>query len=174
MFHPDGGMRGADPSSGMIRRRLGPRKGEKRLSETAIEQNRQAAERIMAQHLAEARVNIHSQDPSLRLEAASHLDAGNADDFALLKNAVMTDPSAEVREEAAVQLVDGDPKVAVPALIDALADTDSEVAIAGIDSLSAIETADRTAIIAAIKELGSSHSQEEVRDAAEAALETLQ
>ena len=66
-----------------------------------------------------------------------------------------------------------DPKITVPALLNALNDPEPHVAVAAIESLSAIDTEDRSAIEAAIKNIGNSHQNEEVKEAAQAALETM-
>ncbi|MGR9088188.1 MAG: HEAT repeat domain-containing protein [Gammaproteobacteria bacterium] len=159
--------------AGILDHRLGLLKGRNQLSEEEIRKNREIAARRQEQLLAEARKNIDSQDERLRLRAVSHLDTSDANDLMLLENALRLDSSPEIREEAAVQLSDGDPKVAVPALLNALADHEPDVAIAAIESLGMIEGGDKSEIEAAIKNIERSHQNEDVREAAQQALEDM-
>ncbi|MGR9117602.1 MAG: HEAT repeat domain-containing protein [Gammaproteobacteria bacterium] len=166
------GGKGEDPAN-LLNHRLGLLKERKPLSDEELRKNREFAAKRREEQLAEARKNIDSKDDALRLKAVSHLDTSDANDLALLENALMSDASSEIREEAAIQLSDGDPKVNVPALLNALNDPEPDVAVAAIESLSAIEGGDRSAIEAAIKNIGSSHQNEDVKEAAQTALETM-
>lgn len=167
------GMKGLGPNS-QLERKMSVSKGLQRASEQEVRKNREAEAKLRAQQLAEARQNIHSKDPDVRLEALSGLDLDDPKDLALLEQALLSDASAEVREEAAVQLSVVDAKIALPALLDALADSEAEVTLAAIDSLSAIDTDDQAKIIEAVKHLAETHPDEAVREAAESALSTLQ
>lgn len=166
------GINGEGPR-GILDHRRGLLKGQKPLSDEELKKNQEIAAKRREQQLADARKNIDSKDEALRLQAVSHLDTYDANDLALLENALMADPSSEIREEAAVQLSDGDPKVTVPALLNALGDHEPDVAIAAIESLSGIDVNDKSAIVAAIKNISTTHQNEDVREAAESALENM-
>lgn len=156
------------------RGRRGPQPGQKQLSQEEIRENQEKAAQAREKKLAEARININSKDDALRLQAVSHLDTDNANDLKSLEKALASDSNTEIREEAAVQLSDGDRKVAEPALIKALNDPAPEVVVSAIESLAMREGKDKSAIVDAIKQISSAHPDEDVREAAQSALEELE
>lgn len=169
----DRGMKERGPRGSKDRPR-GLQPGQKKLSEAEIRVIREKAAQARDAQLAEARKNITSKDENLRLNAVSHLDTDNANDLGQLENVLMADPNSEIREEAALQLGDGDRKAVEPVLIKALNDPAPEVVISAIESLASMEGKNKSAIIEAIKRIGGAHSDEEVREAAQSALDDLE
>lgn len=167
------GLKGLGPAS-VLERQANSAKKRKPLSNEEIRKNREEFAKIRAQAQAEARKNMHSKDPELRLQALSGLNPEDEKDLQLLERALLSDTNTQVREEAAVQLSVAPPQTAVPALLDALSDPEPDVTVAALESLAAIDADDPEPIINAIKEIGISHANEDVREAAESALDVLQ
>ena len=110
-------------------------------------------------------------DPSAtrRVEAAENIEAtGAALDY--LTQLLVTDPSPEVRMAAAHTLSDSDDPRALDALITALDDQDVGVLVEVIDALG---FAGNKATISRLQPF-LEHSDEDVRDAAESAVELLE
>lgn len=146
---------------------------QKQLSAEEIRKNREAAAKLREQQLNEARKNIVSKDDILRLQAVSLLDTDDADDLKSLENLLQADTNAEIREEAALQIAFGDRKTAEPALIQALKDPAPEVVITAIESLVSMEGKNKSAILEAISQLRD-HANEDVREAAQTAMEDME
>ncbi|MGD7033649.1 HEAT repeat domain-containing protein [Methylotuvimicrobium buryatense] len=123
--------------------------------------------------LVEARINIASNDRELRLQAVADLDLNDANDLALLENVLLSDPSSEVREEVVMHLADGAPDKTAPLLMKALNDSNSDVVISALDWLSTMDVSDKPSLIAAFKQIAATHPDQEVREAAEGALDMM-
>lgn len=107
--------------------------------------------------------------PEVRADAAESIEAtGIALDY--LATILTTDPSPEVRMAATYSLENSDDPRAVDTLIMGLDDADPEVLVEVIDSLDFLD--DRSAIPYLQPLLD--HPDEDVRDAAESAIESLQ
>ena len=107
--------------------------------------------------------------PEVRADAAENIEAtGVALDY--LAIIITSDPSPEVRMAATYSLENSDDPRAVDTLIMGLDDTDPEVLVEVIDSLDFLD--DRSAIPYLQPLLD--HPDEDVRDAAESAIESLQ
>ena len=106
--------------------------------------------------------------PKVRADAAESIEAtGIALDY--LARIITTDPSAEVRMAATYSLENSEDPRAVDTLIMGLNDADPEVLVEVVDSLDFLD--DRSAIPYLQPLLD--HPDEEVRDAAESAIESL-
>lgn len=145
----------------------------RRLSDEEIRKNREADEKQQEQKRAQAREDIDNKDEQVRLYALGYLDPDNANDVSAMESVLLTDPSAEVREEAALQFGSVDKKIAEPMLIKALADPAPEVVVSAIEALASIDGANKKKIIAAIKQVSASNANEFVQDAAQTALEEI-
>lgn len=124
--------------------------------------------------LAEARINIASNDDELRLQAVADLDLNDPNDLVLLENVLLSDPSSEVREEVIIHLADGDPVKTVPLLMKALNDSDSDVVMLALDWLSTMDVSDKSSLIEAFKHIAATHPSQEVKEAAEDALDMME
>ncbi|WP_341326002.1 HEAT repeat domain-containing protein [Methylotuvimicrobium sp. KM2] len=124
--------------------------------------------------LAEARINITSSDDDLRMEAVYNLTLDDANDLQLLENVLLTDPNPEVREEVVLHLTEGDPANVVPLLMKALNDSHPSVVIAALDWLSVMDIGDKSAVTTEFKQIAATHYDEEVKEAAEMALEMME
>ncbi|CCE24578.1 HEAT repeat domain-containing protein [Methylotuvimicrobium alcaliphilum] len=129
---------------------------------------------IEEENLAEARINITSSDDDLRMEAVYNLTLDDANDLHLLENVLLTDPNPEIREEVVMYLAEGDPASVEPLLIKALNDPHSSVIIAALDWLSVMDIGDKSAVTTKFKQIAATHYDEEVKEAAEMALEMME
>ena len=115
----------------------------------------------------QALVDINSEESSLRESAIPYLNTDNKNQLNTVKNLLLDDPSPSVRTAAIYALSFGDEPTAIPSLIEALSDSDSEVVIAAIDALTWYETNDE--IINSLQllqqETNDSDIQNELKDA---------
>ena len=92
------------------------------------------AEREQLQH-AQTLLELQSDDPRVRADAAALLDPENSEDARILGDALRSDPDSRVRREAADQLSYAPRNEAVPLLREALRDESAEVVSTALMSL---------------------------------------
>ncbi len=119
--------------------------------------------------LAEAEERLASGDALERIETLEELEPEGAG-LALITRALRDDPDPEVRMAAATQLETSGSPQAVRALVGALEDRDSQVVISAIEALEYLGDESTLSELERYR----NHSDPEVRDAVELAIEFLE